>query len=103
MRRYRALSRPPGAFCAGQSWADCITNTAGSDFRQGQVRGHTAETVPFRGKADVTSGVIFPQLVSHVCNDLSISNPTPGSRPCRRGLISYLFSCVLVCVVENEK
>src|SRR6266700_5037979 len=37
MRRYRALSRPPGAFCAGQFWADCITNTAGSDFRQGQV------------------------------------------------------------------
>ncbi len=33
MRRYRALFRPPGAFCAGQSWADCITNTAGSDFR----------------------------------------------------------------------
>ena len=37
MRRYRAPSRPLGAFCAGQSWADCITNTAGSDFRQGQV------------------------------------------------------------------
>src|SRR6266704_5456194 len=36
MRRYGALLRPPGAFCAGQSWADCITNTAGSDFRQGQ-------------------------------------------------------------------
>src|SRR5229473_4027107 len=40
MRRYRAPSRPPGAYCAGQSWADCITNTAGSDFRQAQrVRG----------------------------------------------------------------
>jgi len=37
MRRYGALFRPPGAFCAGQSWADCITNTAGSDFRQGQL------------------------------------------------------------------
>src|SRR5438128_3926683 len=34
-RRYRAPSTPLGAFCAGQSWADCITNTAGSDFRQG--------------------------------------------------------------------
>ncbi len=39
MRRYRALFRPPGPFCAGQSWADCITNTAGSDFRQGHLGG----------------------------------------------------------------
>src|SRR5713226_161763 len=37
MRRYHAPSTPLGAFYAGQSWADCITNTAGSDFRQGQV------------------------------------------------------------------
>jgi hypothetical protein len=38
MRRYRALCRLPGAFCTGQSWADCITNPAGPDFRQAQVR-----------------------------------------------------------------
>src|SRR5229473_4204931 len=44
MRRYRAPSRPLGAFCAGQSWADCITNTAGSDFRQRQV-GNLVSTI----------------------------------------------------------
>ena len=48
MRRYRALSSPPGAFCAGQFWADCITNTAGPDFRQAQysIAGYIAAMAP---------------------------------------------------------
>jgi hypothetical protein len=33
----RAPCRLPGAFCAGQFWADCITNMAGPDFRQAHV------------------------------------------------------------------
>ena len=44
MRRYHAPSTPLGAFYAGQSWADCITNTAGSDFRQRQV-GNLVSTI----------------------------------------------------------
>jgi class 3 adenylate cyclase len=57
MRRYRALFRPPGAFCAGQSWADCITNTAGSDFRQGQVDALRCAIEVQRGMADRNAAV----------------------------------------------
>jgi hypothetical protein len=38
MRRSRAPSWPSAQFCAGQFWADCITNTAGPDFRQAHRR-----------------------------------------------------------------
>jgi hypothetical protein len=36
MRRSRAPSIAPGAFFVAQSWADCITNMAGFNLRQGQ-------------------------------------------------------------------
>src|SRR6266516_280018 len=48
-----------GAFCAGQSWADCITNTVGSDFRQAQA----LNTVEFRLRENNTGafprGIVF--------------------------------------------
>src|ERR1700723_2724221 len=38
MRRSRVPSIAPGAFFVAQSWADCITNMAGFDLRQAQLR-----------------------------------------------------------------
>src|SRR5712692_3336256 len=80
MRRYRALSRPPDAFCAGQSWADCITNTAGSDFRQGQALcGH--DSGPFRSRPALSSsppGLYCSECAgkADICTDLCLLQVT---------------------------
>src|SRR6266571_2354025 len=71
MHRYRPLSRPPGAFCAGQFWADCITSTAGPDFDSHRV-----------GKAHVTDQLVY--LRRHLRPSPAVSRfPAPiGSEPC---------------------
>jgi hypothetical protein len=45
MRRSRVPSIAPGAFFVAQSWADCITNMAGFDLRQAQLRVTVVSTI----------------------------------------------------------
>jgi hypothetical protein len=88
MHRSRVPSIAPGAFFVAQSWADCITNMAGFDLRQAQLRVTVVSTISsqppmiadeLRRQADVFTDLV--ELRSKLGRDPSECAPQRRTTP----------------------